>query len=243
MKTNLLKIFIFAFLAIPVLAAAESKNVLRDNIVKASPGDYIVTNLGKTFSVLHIRSETENGLILEEITAPVNRIPKNKYSWKQWVENNSPGHTSWVVYWLNTSNGDIERAFSFTKKCWFQIRDADNFITTLINLKFYRIPLSKRKRVGPKSGVASNQDWRNVWQPRMIVNSQVIPDVKFDAWKAKWPSDGSELSGKIVEIYLPEESDRYPSYFPYWLQISGMIGKAKIRIVDSGNNLKSPREL
>lgn len=243
MKIKLLPFIALLLLAFPAISFAEAKPILRDNIVKAKPGDYIVTNQSKMFTVLYIRNTTDNGLILEEISAPLNRIPKNKYSWKQWIENEAPGHTSWVVYWLNTNNGDIERAFSFTKNCWFKIKDSDNFLTTLINIRFQKIPLSKRKRVGPKSGASPNQDWRNVWQPRMIVNGETIPGVQFDAWVAKWPSDGSELSGKTIEVFTPEDSERYPSYFPYWLQVSGMIGKARVRIMDSGTGLKSPKQL
>jgi hypothetical protein len=243
-KNKLVPFFAFLLLLIiPTLGFTEAKAVLRHNFVKAKPGDYIVTNQGKMFTVLHIRASIENGFLLEEITAPLNRIPKKRYTWKQWIENNAPGHTSWVAYWLNTGNGDIERAFSFTKNCWFKIRDSENFITTLLNLRFHQIPVSKRKRIGPKSGSPSGQEWRQVWQPRMIVDGQIIEDVSFDAWKAKWPSDGSELSGKLIEVYTPEDSDLYPSYFPYWLQVSGMIGKARVRIMDSGKGLKSPKQL
>ncbi|MEM1283724.1 MAG: hypothetical protein AAGG81_09260 [Chlamydiota bacterium] len=243
MKIKFLSFITLLLLTFPAISFAEARSILRDNIVKAKPGDYIVTNQSKMFTVLYIRNTTDNGLILEEISAPLNRIPKNRYTWKQWIENEAPGHTSWVVYWLNTNNGDIERAFSFTKNCWFKIKDSDNFLTTLINIRFQKIPLSKRKRVGPKSGSPPNQDWRNVWQPRMIVDGETIPGVQFDAWVAKWPSDGSELSGKTIEVFTPEDSERYPSYFPYWLQVSGMIGKARVRIMDSGAGLKSPKQL
>ena len=44
----------------------------------------------------------------------------------------------------------------------------------------------------------------------------------------------------MIEVYVPHESNKYPAYFPYWLQISGMVGKAKVRIVDSGSQLASP---
>lgn len=229
--------------ALPAAGFAETKEILKENIAKARPGDYIVTNLGKNFSLLHIRGKTESGLILEEVNAPLNRIPKNRYSWREWMEKGAPGNTSWVAYWVNTRSGEIERAYSFTKQCWFKLRDEDNFISTLLGLTFRHIPLSQRKRIGPKSSSMPGEELKNIWQPRMIVNSTVIPDVNFEAWKAKWPNDGSELAGKIVEIYLPEESNRYPTYFPYWLQVSGMVGKAKIRVVDSGGGLRSPKQL
>lgn len=238
------------FLLIPFLlfahathCSAEVREILKENIVKAKAGDYIVTNLGKNFSLLLIRGKTERGLVLEEVNAPLNRIPKNRYSWREWMEAGAPGNTSWVAYWINCNSGEIERAYSYTKQCWFKLRDEDNFISTLLGLKFYHIPLSKRKRIGSKGSPLTGCEECKVWQPRMVVNSTVIPNVSFDGWKAKWPNDGSELAGKLVEIYLPEESDKYPTYFPYWLQVSGMVGKAKVRVVDSGGGLRSPKQL
>lgn len=243
MDHKFLSFIICLLLSMPYASYCESNTVLRNNIGKAKPGDYIVTNQSKTFTVLHIKSTSNKELILEEISAPLSRIPKNRYTWKQWVEHNAPGHTSWVVYWLNTTTGDIERSFSFTRNCWFKIRDSDNFISTLFNLQFQKIPLSKRKQVGSKMPVPQGEEWRHVWQPRMILDGKTIDGVRFDAWKAKWPNDGGELSGKMIEIFTPEESDRYPSYFPYWMQISGFIGKARIRIMDSGTGLHSPKQL
>ena len=54
---------------------------------------------------------------------------------------------------------------------------------------------------------------------------------------------GADLSNKTIEIYLPRNSQIYPTYFPYWLQVNGVAGKAKIRIIDSGSRLKSPNPL
>jgi hypothetical protein len=72
------------------------------------------------------------------------------------------------------------------------------------------------------------------------VDGNNIPAVPFEAWQTHWPKDGTDLSGKSIEVYVPQENDKYPSYFPYWLQISGMVGNAKVRIVDSGSYMNSP---
>jgi len=221
---------------------AENRAILKENFSKAKPGDFIVTSQSKMFTVLHIKEKTNDGLVLEEITAPGNKIPRNKYTWRKWVENNAPGNTSWVIYRLNTSTGSIDSSYSYTKKTWFKLNDADNFMSKLLNMRFYHVPDSERKRVGPKGGGSpALREARSMWQPKMIVDGQVISGVSFEAWKARWPKDGSDLAGKSIEVYLPEQSDLYPSYFPYWLQISGMIGKAKIRIIESGGNLISPK--
>ena len=223
--------------------ATETRQILRENIVKANPGDYIVTNQGKNYTILLIREKLPEGLIIEEITVPSSRFPGNTYTkWKSWIEEGAPGHTGWFMYQLNTQTGAMNHAFSFPKNGWFEIAAADNFLSGLLNLNFQYIPPQSRKRVGPRhaNGTIVPEE-RRIWNPQMVVDGQIIPNVHFSAWQTYWPKDGSDLAGKLIEIYIPEENDRYPSYFPYWLQISGMIGKAKIRIVDSGTGLKSPK--
>lgn len=222
---------------------AESRQILRENIVKAKPGDYIVTNQGKNYTVLLIREKVPHELIIEEITVPSCRFPGDEYNrWKNWIEEGAPGHTGWFMYQLNTDTGAMKQAFSFPKNSWFEIAAADNFLSGLLNLNFQYIPPQSRKHVGPRNTSGSIvREQRRIWQPQMIVEGQIIPDVQFSAWKTYWPKDGSDLAGKLIEIYIPEDDERYPSYFPYWLQISGIVGKAKIRIVDSGTGLKSPK--
>ena len=114
-------------------------------------------------------------------------------------------------------------------------------MSKLLNLKFTLIPENARKRVGPRA--SSGRESRPLWQPRMIVDGQPINGVLFDAWRTRWPADGSELSGKMIEVYLPKDTERYPAYFPYWLQINGAIGKAKVRIINSGNKLQSSKPM
>ncbi|MEC7838805.1 MAG: hypothetical protein VX777_02055 [Chlamydiota bacterium] len=239
-----LKFFIATLLIlVSTFVQAENRPILKENFTKAKVGDFIVTSQNKMFSILHVKDKSSDSLVLEEITAPGNKIPRNKYTWREWVENDAPGNTSWVIYHLNTDTGNIDGSYSYTKNTWFKLREDDNFLSKLLSMEFYHVPHSERKRVGPRGASPAMRQSRQIWQPRMIVNGQVIPNVNFEAWKARWPKDGSELAGKLIEVYLPEESDRYPSYFPYWLQISGMIGKAKIRIIESGGDLVSPKPL
>lgn len=214
---------------------------LRDNLGKARAGDYIVTYQNKAFTLLHISEKSGNGLTVEEITVPAQVMPKTgKVAWKEWVQGGAPGHTSWVVYDVDLESGKVGRYYSYSKNEW--MAPADNFLSTLLNLRLELVPVSERKRVGPRPN-DTFADRRKPWQPRMIVNGQVVEGVNFDEWRTSWPKDNSDLSGRTIEVFLPVEglSEQYPSYFPYWLQISGMIGKAKIRIIDSGSGLVSPK--
>lgn len=211
--------------------------ILKENLQLAQPGDYLVISASKTQTLMHIHSKRNQFLSIEEITVPSNKSPSK--NWKEWIQQGAPGNTSWVMYDIDLSSGEMTRYYSFSKKNWFEIPEADNFLYKLLNLKFVDIPDNARKRIGPKSDFGP--DMRSVWQPSMVVEGQTIKGIKFDAWRTKWPKDGSELSSKVIEVYLPSDSQRYPAYFPYWLQIQGTIGKAKVRIIDSGSHLQSPR--
>jgi hypothetical protein len=186
---------------------------------------------------MHIYDKTPSMITIEEIVVPENRRP-SLANWKEWVTQGAPGNTSWVMYEIDLMTGQMGRYYSFTKRNWFQIPDSDNFLSKLLNLKLTPIPDRMRKRVGSK---CSGPDMRPLWHPRMIVDGKVINGVEFGAWRTDWPKDGSDLSNKTIEIYLPSASSHYPAYFPYWLQINGVAGKAKIRIIDSGRDLKSPQ--
>lgn len=212
--------------------------VLKNNLQLAQPGDYLVISCNKTLTLMHIFRKENQVLTIEEIALPEGKQPA-ELNWKAWVAQNAPGNTSWVMYDIDLKTGEMIRYFSYTKNNWFKIPDTDNFLSKLLNLKMTKIPEKFRKRVGPKP--FSGPDMRPLWQPRLIMNGKSIEGVHFDAWKTDWPRDGSDLSNKTIEVYLPSNNQKYPSYFPYWLQINAVAGKAKIRIIDSGESLKSPK--
>lgn len=211
---------------------------LRNSLKKAQKGDYIVTVISKAYTLFHIYDKKEDILTIEEITVPLNKIPRQNFSWKEWVRNRAPGQTNWMLYNIRLSTGQILDCYSVSKRGWYNIAQWDNFLPTLLNLHLTKIPLNERKKVGPPPSEGS-PDQRKIWEPQMILNGKAIPHVKFEAWTTFWPKDGGELSGKRIEVYLPEESEKYPSYFPYWLQIKGAVGAATLRIVDSGSGLVS----
>jgi hypothetical protein len=234
-------IFVFAAISSSFLTTLQGEELfLRDNLQMAQPGDYIVVMTGKTKTLMHIAKKENQLLTIEEIAVPECKIAPNT-NWKEWVAEGAPGNTSWVMFEIDLQTGQMHKYYSFTKRNWFEIPDADNFLSKLLNLKFIKIPDNARKKAGPKG--RSGPDHRPFWQPRMIAEGKIVQGVAFDAWRTRWPKDGSDLSGKLIEIYLPSDKQRFLSYFPYWLQISGAIGKAKIRIIDSGSGLKSPKKM
>lgn len=220
---------------IPSLDAEEM--FLRNNLKLARVGDFIVTTQNKIYTVLLIDNITDSEIAIEEITTPTNCINLSGFSWKNWIAQNAPGHTSWVRYVVDTSSGEMREYFSYTKNSWYSIPEGDNFLSTLLNLKLRKISITERKKVGPPPP-SQVTDKRPYWQPKLIFEGRAIPGVMFDAWRTFWPKDKSDLSGKIIEVYVPQNPGVYPAYFPYWLQVSGIVGKAKVHIIDSGRNVQ-----
>lgn len=239
MKFNLL-IILFLVLASGMISSlqAEEELLLRDNLNRAKAGDYLVTAQNKNYSILIIRSKEGEQLSIEEITMPTSRVPQNNFSWKSWVQKGAPGHTCWVMYMIDLPTGAMQQTFSYTRNEWITIPQSQNFLSTLLNLRLKRISDDERKKVGPPPA-SDSFDRRPYWQPALIVDGNAVKGVTFDAWRTMWPKDSTDLSGKLIEVYLPKNNDKYPSYFPYWLQVSGVVGNAKVRIVDSGSELFS----
>lgn len=238
-KTKIFLFTLFAFLLLIPFNKVRAELYLRDNLKRAHTGDYIVTSQNKNYTLLHVYSRDNQKMTLEEITIPIKKFPESMGSWKNWIQNNAPGNTSWILYTVDLNTGKLIDFYSVTKHRSFNVQEANSFLSILLNLPFQLIPLEDRKRVGFPS-LPGMTDKRPFWQPQMKVEGREIFGVWFDGWKSRWPRDDSDLSEKTIEIFVPQESNKYPSYFPYWLQVSGIIGKAKVRIVDSGSGLKSP---
>lgn len=210
MKTYSLCFFFFIIFNSPLFGLETL--LLRNNLQQAKPGDYIVISSSKTETLMHMYDKKENILTIEEIAVPENKRKSTHLGWKEWILQNAPGNTSWVMYDIDLTNGQMIRYYSFSKNNWFEIPDSDNFLSKLLNIKFTKVPEITRKKVGPKP--ISGPDWRKIWQPRMIIDSKIVPGVMFDAWRTKWPKDNSDLSGKTVEVYLPKTTNLFPPTSP-----------------------------
>lgn len=208
--------------------------LLRDNLQQAHVGDFLVISYSKHYTLLHIYDKKPDHLLIEEIIVPVSRLPRH-LSWREWVRQGASCATAWTYYSLAMPSGQMQESFSRIQHRWIDPAQTQNLLTTLLNLSLQPLPEDKKRRVGFK--ILSGPDERPFWQPRMIVDGKVVPDVPFAAWFATWPQDGSELSGKNIEAYIPIENEKYPSYFPYWIQIEGMAGKGTLHVVESGKGL------
>lgn len=230
--------FVYCFLTGGLFSGVEAAIYLKENLKRGQPGDFIVAAQNKSYTLLHLVDKKDHLLTVEEITVPSESIARNQFSWRDWVGKGAPSHTSWILYTISLETSEIQSCYSLSKNGWYAISCKDIFLPTLLNLRLNEIPKNERKLIGPPPDEGS-PDRRQIWQPTMMVDGKTIKNVSFSAWRTRWPKDNGSLSGKPIEIYLPEESDKYPSYFPYWLQIKGIVGQAKLRIVDSGTRLNS----
>lgn len=230
----------------PSVSNSSTEVVLKNKLTEAHAGSYLVIEQNKTFTFFHIHDRSENAVIIEEVSIPTACFSRRAVNWKRWFESGAPGHTSWIISRVNLATGVFEETFSFTHQGWIDMSKANPFLTTLLNLHFKEVPATDRRKIGIPPGYHKT-DLRPVWNPRLTVDGQIIPHAPFFAYKARWPSDGSDLARKIVEIYLPalsenETTDLWcPAYFPYWLEVDGKIGNAKARVIDSGMDACSPK--
>lgn len=216
--------------------------LLRDLLREAKPGEYIVMAQGRNQVVLLIRDHHDDVLTLEEITLPEERKPRQVPRWKEWVSQGAPGNSAWVAYSIGLEKGNIIECYSYTKKGWCDIPSSENFLGTLLKLPLTPLDPAQRRRIGPMPR-EHERDERPFWNPPMMIEGKVIPNVAFDAWRTRWPRDEGEMSNKLIDIYLPKKGSPGLTYFPYWLQIGGAVGKVQVRIIDSGLSLTSPKPI
>jgi len=224
----------FSFLAFQVFALDFSQF-----LKESQAGDFVVIAQGKNYTLMHVYDRLENEVTFEEITAPCSFFSVPVISWRAWVRDRAPGHTAWVLYKVDLKTGKISSFYSLDKQCFLQIQEAENILSTLMKLPLYPLSEKERKKVGPPPDTGT-PDRRSFWQPKLIVEGKLLPQAKFHAFRTRWPEDTSELSGKPIDLYFPDPDPRYPSYFPYWIQVYGIVGKASLRVVDSGSAFVSP---
>lgn len=211
---------------------------LRQRLYEASKGDFVVMAHKKVYTLLHVFDRQGDRITIEEVTAPASRL-RHPINWREWVQQGAPNNTNWILYSVNLTNGTVENGYSVSQRTLINLSQ-DHFFSTLLNLPFVRVPDHQRKRKGV-SQRPGGPDTRPFWQPRLVFEGNVVEGVPFSAWTTQWPKDGSVISGKWVETYLPESDGRFVSYLPFWLQVSGNIQNiATIYIIDSGKNLISP---
>ncbi len=233
---------IIAFLSLLFLISksvyAQEVLFFKEKFQESHTGDYIVLEESKTYILLNIFEKDEQNIVIEEICIPKVVFSSLNLNWRDWVCKGSPSATSWVMYEIDYQKAEILHYYSFTQESFLDIPHSESLISKLLHLPFTKIPLENRRRIGTASS-SYEIDSRRLWKPQAVVEGKVMDQMEFDAWETFWPKDNTELSQKKIEIYLPKQASLGPCFFPYWLQVEGAALKVKIRVVDSGKNLKS----
>lgn len=210
---------------------------LKDKFISSKNGDYIVSELNQTYTLLRIHQISSEALILEEISFPPNAVKMGKDSLEAWLSKGAQGHTSWHILEWDLNNSKISECFSFTRNAWLLLNESDSILIKLLSLPLRKIPDDNRKKIGPRP--LNGPDYRKIWNPPLVIDGKQQKSPSFEAFSVNLPSDGSPLSGKRLEVYFDKKNPKFP--FPYWAQITDDSNAAfKMRIIDSGENLFSP---
>jgi hypothetical protein len=226
---------IFIILSVFALSFANALS-LKDKIIKGQPGDYVVTEQGKVYTVLLIRAVSESHLLLEEISVPEADIDLGKISWKNWIESKAPGNTSWTAYEIDLKTNELVEGYSYSRRAFLFAGDPNHFLAKLLALSLKPTPEEKRRRIGPPPS-EDEIDHRAFWNPSVVIDGKKIKKPSLSSWTGRWPNDGSLLSDCDVELYFGSFA------FPYWIDVKSPHYRASIQTVDSGNHLNSPMPL
>ena len=233
MRVFLHLLFLFGiFFTLPIAASMT----LKEKFQTGSPGDYTVTLQNKTYSLLILREINGSKVQFEEISVPAHRIKLQKFSWRTWLENNAPHHSSWIQFELDLNKEKITESFSITRNAWTTL--SDSFLTQLLSLKLSPLAHSDRKKIGPPPPFGEN-DHRKEWLPPQYIEGKRVKNAQFSVFQARWPKDESELSNCLIDLYFDTNQTSFP--FPFWIQLSDGKGTYKIRVIDSGKELQSPQ--
>lgn len=213
---------------------------LKTQFATAQAGDYVVAEQNKTYTLMHIHSRMGDSLIVEEISVPHYQL-KFPMDWRKWVAAQAPGNTSWVLYQIDLKAGTVVKAYSFTTRGWSKEVGIQQYLPTLLQLTLTSISDSERKRVGV-APLPGDIERRPMWSPPAYYLGEKKAEVVFTAWRAVWPKDQSELSGRTIDLYLAGAESGLPSYFPYWVEVRGVANQAKLRVKDTGRGMVSPKK-
>lgn len=200
---------------------------LRDHLLKAEKGDYIVSFQNNIYSLLIIDERTDHSLLLAQISVPAEKINLKNFSWNEWLKH-PKNYSSMNLLEIDLSRSKLTRAYSISKRMFYNCDQ--NFLTGLLNLKLVLLNDDERKKIGPAPN--DETDRRQNWNPPMIKHGAKQKNPNYLVYRALWPKDGSLLSDKWIDLYF--DKDSYFS-FPYWIQVSTGNIEIILKIIDSGN--------
>lgn len=214
-----MKALIFSILILPLFAMT-----IKERFANGHEGDYIVTEQNKLATFMRIETLSENRIVLEEISLPAHKAKRK--NWLKWHGEGFPDATSHLLYEIDLEKGKCLQIYSPQRGARLN-PETEQIFSSLITLPLKAIPSKRRKRIGPEP--SEGMDMRKIWNPPIVQNGKKTSKVQCHAYRTRWPEDGSELAGKLFELYFHEKSP-----FPCWIEISNSAATFKIRLIDSG---------
>jgi hypothetical protein len=231
----LLKLFFVICYCLSLFFARCEAKILGDDFAKAQAGDFAVLAYQKQFTLFLVKEKREDALYLEEISAPQGVLKEYQGKWQEWLNTQAPGHISWTISKMDPKTFKILSIFCPEDNSYKLPDETLTFLPTLLALELNDISTDDRKRSGP-APMAGELDFRKLWYPQIFYDGKQIHPL-IEVKRVFWPNDGSDLSGKTIDLYIPQ-ADAI-EYFPYWVEIVAKFGKVKVRVIDSGRALKS----
>ena len=206
-------------------------NPLHERLKKAQKGDFLVTEQGKTKTLLRVHEANYPTLVLEEISFP-STVQVSKIA--EWILQKAPGHTNWVMYEIDLEKKALLECFSFSRGCFLQPENGQHLLQTFLNLSFEKVLPEKRRKIGP-SPLPGESDYRPFWKPPLKINGQKVPS-EFSVYSIVWPKDTSPLSEKVIELYFDAGKK---IAFPAWIQVHAEHISVFSKVIDAGSKLPS----
>jgi hypothetical protein len=211
---------------------------LKEKLSSATGGDFVVTFQNKTYTLLLVKNISEGRVVIEEISIPQEVRKKQSLSWREWIANNAPAHSSWLALEIDLGVGHILQCYSFDDHTWIEIPSEESFFSTLLHLPLTLLPEDKRKRIGPPP-LQGEVDHRSLWIPPLVIDGKSQEKKEFEIFEGIWPADQTELSSKRLELYFDRMNF---SPFPFWMEVDAGHLSLVLRGVDMGKNLVSPQK-
>ena len=209
---------------------------LQSFLQNAVVGEYVVTKIGKTLTLIHVAAKDCQHLLLEEISFPEKVLPEVQNRWGEWLKNKAPHHQCWNLIEFDLQTAKISESFSVTLNRHIQICSQESPIAQLLTQPLQEVSAANRRKIGP-APFDGELDTRKNWTPPFIFEGNKQNSPQFIVLSTLWPEDSSPLSQRPVTLYFDREQK---IHFPLWIEAETTHVLGKIQVLDSGKNLTSP---
>lgn len=134
-----------------------------------------------------------------------------------------------ISSWLSWLNQGAQGALETLTVPLEQVPTCYPELGTLLHLDWTPLSATERKKQGP-TPLPGEMDFRPFWNPKILLEGQVLAEISSIAYTSQWPNDGSALAQKTVHAYFPANQTTVV-WFPYWIEFSGL--KKALFVIDS----------